>query len=174
MRGRFSGAALAFALTVIAEIVVFVLIGNLIGFGYAVLLVLVTSALGGWLLHREGTRAWQRFREVQAAGGRPGPHVSRALVGLVAAALLILPGFITDAVGLALLVPPMRALAGRGATALATRRMSSAAVSDLFGPRRVRVRAGQPRREPDPVHVPADPASADPAQAIEGEIVEPR
>jgi len=56
---RFSIGGLAFALTVLAEIVVFTVIGNLIGFGWAVLLVLALSMIGLVLLRREGMRAWR-------------------------------------------------------------------------------------------------------------------
>ncbi len=171
MKGRFSGVALAAALAVIAEIVVFVLVGNLIGFGWTILAVILTSMVGAFLLRREGTRAWVRFREAQAAGDRPGPHVSRALVGLLAALLLILPGFLTDLVGLALLVPPVRTLAAGGVTALAARRLSPSVVGDLFGPRRVRVRVGRP--DHDSSATPPDTGRA-PVASLEGEIVDSR
>jgi UPF0716 protein FxsA len=156
--------AIVFAVTVIAEIFAFVLVTRLIGVGWALLALIALSLLGGWLLKREGTRAWARMRDVQAAGGRPGPHLTRAVVGLGAALLLVVPGFLTDLVGLLLLIPPVRSLAGRRAAAIAEKRLSPRVVGDLFGPRRVKVRTGRP--EPDGAAVDTTP--------IEGEIVDPR
>jgi UPF0716 protein FxsA len=157
---RFSVAGLAFVVAVLVEILAFVGVWHLIGFGLAFLLLLVVSGLGAFLLRREGTRAWRRFREVSEAGERPGPHLARAVVGLGAAILIALPGFVSGLVGLVLLVPPVRALAGRGAMGLATSRLSSATAGDLFGPRMVKVRVGTPTRDVPGAQTP-----------IEGEIV---
>jgi UPF0716 protein FxsA len=160
MRSRSSGILVALGLAAIAEIVLFVVVGRFIGFGLTILALVITSILGALLLRHEGVRAWVRFREVQAAGDKPGPHLSRAVVGLLAAVLLIVPGFLTDLVALALLIPPVRTLAAGGVAGIASRRLSSAVVGDLFGPRRVRVRAGRPH--------------ADVTDPLEGEIVDPR
>lgn len=166
---RVRWAALVFVLTMAVEIVVFILVGQLIGFAWTILLVLATSLLGGWLLRREGVRAWSRFRQVAGAGGRPGPHLTRSLVGLAGALLLVVPGFVTDLIGAALFIPPVRTLAGAGITGLVTRRLSSSVASDLFGPRLVRVRLGKPTRGPDTST--AAPAAA---EIVEGEVIDPR
>jgi len=170
--------ALAFVLGLAAEIVVFVLVANWIGFGWALLAVIATSVLGGVLGKREGTRAWRRFRAVTEAGERPGPHLTRSLVGLLAAVLLFIPGFITDAIGLALLLPPARALAAAGVTNVATRRLGSGTVGTFLGPRRVRVRTGRPTRADDVRVTIPDTGGPAPAgghgDAIEGEIIDPR
>src|SRR5262245_30695960 len=138
--------ALAFVLALAAEIVVFVLVAHWIGFGLALLAVVATSILGGVLAKREGARAWRRFRAVTEAGEKPGPHLTRSLVGLLAALLLFVPGFVTDLIGLALLLPPVRALAAAGVTNVATRRLGSGTVGTFLGPRRVRVRTGRSTR----------------------------
>ncbi|HKE63452.1 MAG TPA: FxsA family protein [Micromonosporaceae bacterium] len=169
MRFRIRWSALALVVTLAAEIAVFIVIGKLIGFGLAVLGVLVLMAVGAILLRQEGARTWRRFRAVTEAGERPGPHLSRALVGLVGGALLLVPGYLTALVGLALFLPPIRALASTGLTALAGRRLASAAMGDLFGPRQVKVRAGRATRNTGP----ADSVMTD-TEPIEGEIVDPR
>ena len=74
------------------------------------------SVVGAVLVRREGTRAWRAVARVAAAGERPGPQLTRALVGLVGAILVAIPGFVTGVIGLALFLPPVRAVAGRGAT----------------------------------------------------------
>jgi len=164
MQRRIGLVGVGLLVTAAVEIALFVLVAHWIGVGTTILLVLATSLVGGWLLRREGSRAWRGLRSASAAGGPPGPDVSRGLLGLLGGILLAVPGFLTDVVGLALLVPPVRRVAGRGVQRLAERRLSSAVAGDLFGPRRVRVRPGQPFR-------PAPDAAGAP---IEGEIIEPR
>jgi UPF0716 protein FxsA len=143
MGRRFSAAGLTFALTVLAEVLAFFGVAHLIGLGWAFLALFAMSMVGLWLLKREGPRAWRRFQAVTAAGERPGPQLTKAFLGLVAAILVALPGFLTGVIGLALLIPPVRALAGKGAIGFATKRMSSAVAGDLFGPRRVSVKVGK-------------------------------
>ncbi|SCG57667.1 UPF0716 protein FxsA [Micromonospora siamensis] len=160
----------AMLLALILELAVFVAVGRGIGFGSAVLLVFAASLVGLVLLRREGMRAWRRFRAGVEAGERPGPQVTDGLVGLLGALLLAAPGLVSGAVGVLLLVPPVRRVAGAGVRRVAERRMSSMVAADLFGPRRVRVRQGEP--QPGPAHT-GQPVT-DPNRAIEGEIVEPR
>jgi UPF0716 protein FxsA len=171
MRVRIRWAALALVVALAAEITVFIVVGNLIGFGYTVLILLAFMALGAVLLRQEGLRAWRRYQSVASSGERPGPQLTRSLVGLLGAVLLLVPGFITDVVGLALFVPPIRVLASRGLTVLAGRQLASAAMGDLFGPRLVKVRAGRPTRTT--ADRDADGVASD-TETIEGEIIDPR
>jgi UPF0716 protein FxsA len=165
-----SAAALALLVTAILEIVVLIVVTNLLGsVWWTLLLVLATSAVGSLLLRREGVRAWRRFRAAAQQGRNPGEEVSNGLVGLSGAILLVVPGFLTDLVGLALLVPPVRRLARNRMQAFAERRVSPALAGDLFGPRRVRVR--EPRGGPPRPGPPAEPGQ--PGEPIEGEIIEP-
>ncbi len=166
MRQRLGFVGVGALLLVIAEIAVFVLVAKEIGTIFAVLLVLVTSALGAWLLRREGVRAWRALRTTAGSGQPVGTGATSGLVGLLAALLLLVPGFLTDLAGLALLIPPVRRLAGGQVQRLAEGRLSSATAGDLFGPRRVRVRRGTPTAPGTP------PAESD--EVIEGEIIDPR
>ncbi|RKR93104.1 UPF0716 protein FxsA [Micromonospora pisi] len=163
---------LALLLAVVVEIVVFVLVGNAIGFGWAILLVLAASVLGLALLRREGMRAWRGFRSAAQAGSPPGRQVVDGLVGLGAGLLLAVPGLVSAAVGLLLVVPPLRRLARKGVQVAAERRVSAMVAGDLFGPRRVRVRRGAPQPTPPAADQPPPPAAT--GAAIEGEIVEQR
>jgi UPF0716 protein FxsA len=188
MRGL-SAAGVFLLVTVLAEIAVLALAIRWIGLGWTVLLVVATSLLGGWLLRREGVRAWRRFREAAQAGRAPGVEASNGVLGLVGAILLILPGFLTDLAGLALLLPFVRRLARGRLQAFAERRVSPALATDLFGPRRVRVRRGEPtggdgRGGGPPATGPAGPPLAPggppapggapaPEGPIEGEIIDP-
>ncbi|MGY0007153.1 FxsA family protein [Micromonospora sp. I033] len=159
----------ALLLLALLELTVFVLVGRAVGFGFAVLLVFAASLLGLVLLRREGMRAWRGFRAAAESGQPPGQQVTDGLVGLLGALLLALPGLVSGAVGLLLLVPPVRRLARGGVRRAAERRVSSMVAGDLFGPRRVRVRRGAPQPTPAPQPQPV----TEPGRAIEGEIVEP-
>ncbi|MEV6488515.1 FxsA family protein [Actinoplanes sp. NPDC051633] len=164
-----------------AEIALFVVVANAIGAGWALLALLAASVAGLALLRREGIKGWRAFRAAAESGQPPGRQVSNSLVGLLGALLLAVPGFITAAAGLLLLIPPLRGLAVRGARRLAERQISTAVAGDLFGPRRVRVRRGDPVTEPaSPRPAPAEPVTARPASTastasadvVEGEVVE--
>ena len=71
MRVRIRWAALALVVALAAEITVFIVVGNLIGFGYTVLILLAFMALGAVLLRQEGLRAWRRYQSVASSGERP-------------------------------------------------------------------------------------------------------
>jgi len=155
-------------LLVLLEIVTFVLVAYAIGVLWAVLLVIATGVLGGWLLRREGVRAWRALRDSAGSGQPVGPEAVPGVVGLAGALLLLVPGFLTDLVGLALLIPPVRRLASSGVRRFAERRLPSSTAGDLFGPRRVRVRPGTPT-------APSTPDGQPPAgDVLEGEIIDPR
>jgi UPF0716 protein FxsA len=162
-------AGIGLLAVIAAEIVVFVVVAHWLGVGLALVLLLAMSLLGGWLLRREGARAWRKLREVGLDGRPIGADVSQGLLGLLGGLLLAMPGFITGVVGLALLVPPVRRFAGIAAQRLAERQLSSAAAGDLFGPRRVRVRPGRPYQA-----TPYQPTPQPGGSPIEGEIIDPR
>lgn len=162
---------------VVVEIAVFVLLGRGIGFGWTVSLLVAVSALGLVLLRREGIRAWRGFRDALATGNPPGEQVTDGLVGLAAGVLLAVPGLVSGVTGLVLVVPPVRRVVRRRIQAAAERRVSAQMAGDLFGPRRVRVRRGEPEPEPAASEDVATGAGSRPSAAgpaIEGEIVEPR
>jgi UPF0716 protein FxsA len=108
-----AGLILLLFITVpIAEIALFIAAGERIGIGATVLLVLLTAVIGTALLRHQGLRA---LRRAEAALQRNELPVDEALTGiclLFAGALLLTPGFLTDAIGFALLVPQVRRLIG--------------------------------------------------------------
>ncbi len=100
-----------FIVVPILELYVIIKVGGLIGVLPTLALLLVMSLLGATLLRHQGRNAWQRFNAALAERRFPGREVADGLMITIGGALLLTPGFITDAVGLLLLLPPTRAIA---------------------------------------------------------------
>jgi UPF0716 protein FxsA len=98
-----------FLVVPVIELAIIVQVGELIGAAWTILALLAVSLAGAWLVRREGTRAWSRFRTALASGRVPTDEVVEGALVLFGGALLLTPGFATDAVGLSLMVPPVRA-----------------------------------------------------------------
>ena len=97
----------------IVEIAVMIQVGQLIGFLNTIGLLLLVSLIGAWLVKRQGLGVMARIREQRMAGRLPAAEVFDGALVLVAGVLLVIPGFVTDALGLLLLIPPIRAVARR-------------------------------------------------------------
>ncbi|HEX3622448.1 MAG TPA: FxsA family protein [Acidimicrobiales bacterium] len=111
-----------FVLVPLAELYVIVQVGHILGLLSTILLLLLVSASGGWLMKREGMSVWRRFQRQVESGHVPGREVADGVMILAAGALLLAPGFLTDAVGLLLLLPPVRAAVRAGVLRRASRR----------------------------------------------------
>lgn len=98
----------------LAELLAAIGVAELIGVLPMLLLLVLSLPLGFWLLREQGRGAWRRLSAAVAAGRSPGDHVIDGALIVAGGALLIIPGFITDVIGLLLLVPPFRALTRRG------------------------------------------------------------
>ena len=102
--------ALAFLVVPIVELYLFVQVSATIGFGAALFWIVAVSIIGAWLVKREGIGALRRANAKLAAGEVPTDEVINGILIVVAGALMLTPGFLTDAVGLALLFPPSRSV----------------------------------------------------------------
>jgi UPF0716 protein FxsA len=94
----------------IAELYVIVQISQEIGVITTLALLIGISVAGAWLLKREGMATWARLQQTLAQGQMPTNEVTDGALILFGGALLLTPGFLTDVVGLVLLIPPTRAL----------------------------------------------------------------
>lgn len=99
---------LLFTAVPLVELLLLVEIGERIGAGATVLLVLATGVAGAWLARREGTRSFRQIQASLSRGSLPARELFHGLLILVAGAFLVTPGVLTDAVGFALLVRPAR------------------------------------------------------------------
>ncbi|MBL6985761.1 MAG: FxsA family protein [Methylobacter sp.] len=91
-----------------AEIYLLLQIGGIVGAFPTVLLVVFTAVLGAWLLRQQGFATFQRFQENLAQGVIPAYEMVEGPIILVGGALLLTPGFITDLIGFACLIPQSR------------------------------------------------------------------
>jgi UPF0716 protein FxsA len=99
---------LLFTLIPILELYILIKIGTLIGAVWAVLLVLVTGALGAYLAREQGFRVWIRIQEEMNAGRFPADHLLDGFLIFIAGAVLVTPGVLTDLLGFAILFPLSR------------------------------------------------------------------
>ena len=101
---------LIFIVLPIAEIYVIIKVGEAIGVLPTIALLILDSFLGAALLRSQGRAAWNRFNEALAQGRIPAREVFDGAMVILGGAFLITPGFISDVVGLLLLIPPSRSI----------------------------------------------------------------
>ena len=130
---------LLFIVVPIAELAVIIQVGQEIGVLWTVALLVADSVLGSVLMRSQGRAAWRRFNEATSAGRVPAREVLDGALVIFGGALLLTPGFITDVLGLLLLIPPTRALVRR----VLARRLAHRMVVSVTGPR------VRPRRDSD-------------------------
>jgi UPF0716 protein FxsA len=104
---------LLFIVVPIAELFVIIKVGELIGLWPTLALLLADALLGSLLLRHQGRGAWRRFNAALAERRFPGKEVADGVQIVIGGTLLLTPGFLTDIVGLLLLIPPSRAIARR-------------------------------------------------------------
>lgn len=117
-----------FILVPLAELAVIIEVGQAVGVPLTLAILLADSVLGGLLMRAEGRAAWRRLREATSAGRVPHREVLDGALVIFGGALLLTPGFLTDVVGLVLLIPPTRAIARRIVGRVLARRVVVGAV----------------------------------------------
>ncbi|MBM7788185.1 FxsA family protein [Tenggerimyces flavus] len=110
----------------ILEIYVIIQVGQVIGAWWTVGLLLAEGFLGGWLVKREGRRAWSALQGAFRGGKLPNREVADAALILVGGTLLLAPGFVTDVFGFFMVLPFTRPLARRALTWVANRQVKKA------------------------------------------------
>jgi UPF0716 protein FxsA len=132
----------AFVVVPIAELYVILKVGDAIGPVATIVLLIADSILGAALLRWQGRTTWQRFIEAVQAGRVPHREILDGVLVIFGGALLITPGFLTDLVGLGLLLPPSRAVVRRFLSRLLSRRAVTGFADATF--------AARERRRPPP------------------------
>ena len=100
---------LLFLVVPFVELFVIIEVGQAIGAPSTIVLLVAISVVGAWLVKREGLGTLRRAQARMGAGQVPGAERMDGLLILFAGALLLTPGFLTDGLGICLLVPPVRA-----------------------------------------------------------------
>jgi UPF0716 protein FxsA len=153
--------AVALLLVPIVEIYVIIQVGQVIGGWPTVALLLVESALGAWLIKREGRRAWNALRTSMQTGRMPGRELADAGLILVGGTLLLTPGFVTDIFGFFFVLPFTRPLARKALSAFLGRRI----VAQFGGSPLTGFIPGAPQPDNSPRRESDD--------VIQGEVVDP-
>ena len=114
----------------LVEIYVLIQVGQVIGVWWTILILVLDSLLGTWLIRHEGGRAWQALQSALSSGRMPARELADGALILIGGTLMLAPGFVTDAVGILLILPltrPVRqAAAHHRGGAPARRRTASA------------------------------------------------
>jgi UPF0716 protein FxsA len=136
---------LLFVVVPIVELFVIIQVGGAIGVLPTIALLVADSILGAVLMRSQGRAAWRRFNAALAEGRIPHREVLDGALVIFGGALLLTPGFISDVLGIILLLPPTRALVR---VLVARRLLPRLVVSRLGGP--MPASAGGPRWRPGP------------------------
>jgi len=101
---------IALLIVPLVELAAFLLSGKLIGIPETLILVVVTSLLGAFILKKEGVKAIRNVQEQLSLGSLPGDAILNGFCVLIGGIFMLLPGFLSDIVGALLLLPPTRKL----------------------------------------------------------------
>ena len=107
----------------LVELAIIIEVGREIGVGPTIAVLIADSVIGSLLMRAQGRAAWRRFSSATRAGRPPAREVLDGALIIAGGALLLTPGFMTDVLGLVLLLPPTRALVRRVLARRLLRRM---------------------------------------------------
>jgi UPF0716 protein FxsA len=105
--------AVAFFVVPIVELALIIKIGAAVGVLNTIGLLTLSSVVGAWLMKREGLGVIRRMQVTASQGRVPGKELVDAFLILLGGALMVAPGFLTDVLGMLLLLPPVRAVVRR-------------------------------------------------------------
>jgi len=106
----FGKLLLLFILVPIIELGIFISLGDTLGLPLTLSIIIITGILGAALTKSQGVKALANFQNALASGTMPHRELVDGVLILIAGAVLLTPGFLTDIVGFLLLVAPVRAL----------------------------------------------------------------
>lgn len=116
---------LAFTVVPVVELALLIKAGQVFGVLNTVIIVLLTAVVGAYMVRLEGINVLYRLQQSMNRGVFPGDEMVDGAMVLVAGALLLTPGFVTDLVGFAFVFPASRGLIKKGVKAYLKRRMDS-------------------------------------------------
>ena len=114
---------LALLVVPIVEIAAIIAVGRVIGGWQTLLLLVLESALGAWIVRREGSRTWEALSTALRSGRMPSRQLADAALVLIGGTLLLTPGFVTDIVGFVFILPFTRPVTRAWLEAAVARRL---------------------------------------------------
>ena len=148
-----------FIVVPIAELVVLIQVGQLIGVWWTIALLVADAVLGSLLARSQGRLVWRRFNDALRAGRAPAREVMDGALVVFGGALLLTPGFLSDILGALLLLPPTRALV----RAALVRRFAGRMVASMTASRVPEPGRPRPRQGYDVEGTAIDPEPDEPA-----------
>jgi len=124
---------LLFLLTPAVELALLIQVDQVIGFWATIGLIIVTGIVGSHLARREGLSTWRRLNNRLQSGDLPGAELADGVIILVAGALLITPGILTDVIGFLGLIPFTRKYLRRFVMRWFQRKMEKGTMQVQFG-----------------------------------------
>lgn len=118
--------AAAFVVVPLVEIWAILQVGQLVGPWWTIVLLVLDSLVGAWLIKREGGRAWQALRAALQGGRMPAREIADGALILIGGTLMLSPGFVLDIAGVLLIAPFTRPVARRLLTTVVERRLVAA------------------------------------------------
>jgi UPF0716 protein FxsA len=116
------------------EIWVLIQVGQVIGPWWTILLLVLDSVLGAWLVRSEGAKAWQALTTALQTGRMPARELADGALILIGGTLMLTPGFVSDILGILLILPLTRPVARRLLTQVVSRRLLGAQNANRPGP----------------------------------------
>ena len=152
-----------FIVVPLVEIYVIIQVGQAIGPWWTILLLVLDSILGSWLIRLEGGRAWLALRDSLDSGRMPAKELGDGALILIGGTLMLAPGFVTDAFGILMILPFTRPFFRRALTRVVTSRLVVLGPDGPLGPGNAGFSGGADARRPGP-----DPDGP----VIRGEVVD--
>ena len=121
---------LAFTIIPAVELYLLIQIGQWLGPGLTVLIILLTGSVGAWLAKREGLGVLKALEQESRAGFPSGNKLIEGLMVLIGGVLLVTPGVLTDITGFVLIAPPTRTLLAPMVKAAVMRRFNVTATAE--------------------------------------------
>ena len=115
--------AVLFVVVPLVEIYVLIQVGQTIGAWWTIVLLVLDSLLGTLLIRHQGGRAWRALTTALQSGRMPARELADGALILIGGTLMLTPGFVTDALGILLILPFTRPVARRMLTSVVARRL---------------------------------------------------
>ncbi len=155
---------IAFVAVPLIEIYAILAVGRAIGPWWTIALLVVDSIVGGWLVKREGGRAWRALSGALQSGRMPSRELADGALILIGGTLMLTPGFVTDLFGILLVLPLTRPLFRRLLARTVARRLTLGVGFPVSGERGAE---GFGRQTPRP-----RPGDGTGGSVVQGEVVD--